>query len=699
MHWLSLLTVLAIVCVLTSAIPAESAPDRSRGDRILAEYFRVETGRLSGRSLSQVQTADQWRQLQGEFRGQLREMLGLEPLPEKTPLNAVVTGKADHPAFTVERVQFQSRPGLYVTGSLYVPKGLKGRAPAILYVCGHGNVKENGISYGSKVSYQHHGGWFARNGYVCLIIDTLQLGEIEGLHHGTYREGRWWWNARGYTPAGVEAWNCIRSLDYLQARPEVDGARLGVTGRSGGGAYSWWIAALDERIKAAVPVAGITDLQNHVVDGTVEGHCDCMFMVNTYRWDYAHVASLVAPRPLLISNSDKDTIFPLEGVVRVHAQVRRIYQMLGAADRLGLLITEGPHRDTQDLQVPALRWFDRFLKQEQPLVETAAIKYFMPEQLRVFSALPKDERNTQIDETFVTAASPTVPADAQSWAQGRNSWLRALVEKSFAGWPSDQIPLAVRRVFAVEREGIQFSAYDFNSQEAVPLRLYVVQRSGLVDADLAVLNVLGQTGSQAWPEWLATMGAGFPDELQQELAADPTQPDREGYDELKGMLTRFKWAMAYVAPRGVGPTAWDESPRKQVQNRRRFMLLGQTLAGMQVWDVRRAVQALRTRPEFRVAPLWLQGHRETAVTALYASLFEPEIARLDLWELPASHRETADYLNVLRFLDIPQAVTMAVERSRVKLYNAPAGKWSYVQETIGRLSWDSKRLELRAVKQ
>ena len=68
--------------------------------------------------------------------------------------------------------------------------------------------------------------------------------------------------------------------------------RIGVTGRSGGGAYSWWIATLDERIKAAAPVAGITDLQNHVVDGVAEGHCDCMFQVNTYRWDFAQVAAL-----------------------------------------------------------------------------------------------------------------------------------------------------------------------------------------------------------------------------------------------------------------------------------------------------------------------------------------------------------------------------------------------------------------------
>ena len=72
----------------------------------------------------------------------------------------------------------------------------------------------------------------------------------------------------------------------------------------------------DERIKAAVPVAGITDLENHVIDGTVEGHCDCMYFANTYGWDYPQVAALVAPRPLLISNTDRDSIFPLGGVVR-----------------------------------------------------------------------------------------------------------------------------------------------------------------------------------------------------------------------------------------------------------------------------------------------------------------------------------------------------------------------------------------------
>src|SRR4051794_20081426 len=416
---LALLIVSVIACAADVPRPAtgpatrpaapttrDTAHATARGDRMLADYFRAEPAAVADRCLADVRTLDDWTGRRDEYRRQLADMLGLWPTPEKTNLKPVVHGVVDHPEFTVERLSFQSRPGLYVTANLYFPKGLTKPAPAILYVCGHSLVKDKqtGVSYGNKTFYQHHAEWFARNGYVCLVPDTLELGEIEGIHHGTYQYGMWWWHSRGYTPAGVEAWNGIRCLDYLQSRKEVDPNRIGMTGRSGGGAYTWWVAALDDRVKVAVPVAGITDLQNHVVDGTVEGHCDCMFMVNTYRWDFAQVAALVSPRSLLIANSDKDTIFPLDGVYRVHEQVRRIYKLQGAEKNLGLLITEGPHKDTQDLQVPAFRWFNRFLKSDlgpiQMLTET---KFFEPEQLRVFKPgeEPKDSINLKIAESFI----------------------------------------------------------------------------------------------------------------------------------------------------------------------------------------------------------------------------------------------------------------------------------------------------------
>ena len=682
--------VLPCLCVACAASQQE-ALKTSRGDQMIAEYFRAEIGNLRDSCLADVKSLQDWQQKRQIYRKELFEMLGLDPLPEKTDLKPVITGRVEHNEFTVENIHFQSRPGLYVTGNLYIPKNLEKAAPAILYVCGHSPVKKDQISYGNKTAYQHHGAWFARNGYVCLVIDTLQMGEIEGIHHGTYRYKMWWWNCRGYSPAGVEAWNCIRALDYLQTRSEVDPEKIGVTGRSGGGAYSWWTAALDDRIKAAVPVAGITDLQNHVVDGCVEGHCDCMYIVNTYRWDYPLVAALVAPRPLLISNSDKDTIFPLDGVIRLHEKVRQIYKLYDAEKNLGLNITEGPHKDTQELQVHAFVWFNRFLKGENPLIDKPAVPFFEPEQLRVFSELPPDQINTKIHESFVPEA-PQFPApqSAEEWSRQTEVWMQALREKSFRDWPSDAESgsLDVKRTFRVERHGVCFTAFDFISQPDVSLRLYLLHRADLAKPDSVLLNTLDE---QEWTEWLAGMRVGFADELADQALPNPNQ---EKFNQLQKQVSNSQQIVAYFAPRGIGPTAWAADERKQTQIRRRFMLLGQTLDAMRVWDVRRAIQTLRKIDFATGVPVTLHGRGQIAGIALYASLFEPDIARLELWHPPRSHRDGPIFLNVLRYLDVPQAVAMAAQRSQVRIYQRDDFGWSFPQSVQKSLGWPEGRFQI-----
>ena len=663
-----------------------------KADQQLADYFHDQTMQLSEKCLKNIKSLDDWESKRLIYRKQLFEMLGLEPLPKKTDLKPVITGTIEHDEFTVENIHFQSMPGLYVTANLFIPKDLEKPAPAILYVCGHGPTKKNNISYGNKVSYQRHAAWFARHGYVCLIIDTLQMGEIEGIHHGTYRYDMWWWNSRGYSSAGAEAWNCIRSLDYLQTRKEVDNDRIGVTGRSGGGAYSWWIAALDDRIKAAVPVAGITDLQNHVVDGCVEGHCDCMYIVNTYRWNYPIVAALVAPRPLLISNSDKDTIFPLDGVVRVHEKVREIYRLYDADDKLGLQITEGPHKDTQELRIHAFVWFNRFLKGENPLIDTPAVPFFEPEQLKVFDELPADEINTKIQDSFVpTAAEPRVPKTPEKWAKQRKAWMRNLRNKSFRGWPkpAQAGPLDIDSVFSAKHGGIQFSAFDFTSQPNVRLRLYLAGRAGHDKPEAVTLNILDEKG---WSKWLAGMRVGFTDELSDQKLPEP---DRDAFRSIREVLINSNRAVAWIAPRGIGPDAWNDNERKQVQIRRRFMLLGQTAEGMRVWDLRRAIQALRTFDSIKEVPVTLTGRDKMAGIALYASLFEPDITRLHLSHLPITHLNGPTFLNVMRYLDIPQAVAMAAERSQIRLYQEDSSGWQYPQAVAERLGWPDDKFKIR----
>ena len=176
---------LLCAAMVTLSLPAATLlPQWQVADKELAEYFRRETRAISDQYLNNLTTSNAWLAQVPEKRAQLAEMLGLSPMPPRTDLKATVTKRFEADTFTVENLHFQSRPGLYVTANLYVPKNLTKSAPTILYVCGHGPVISDNVSYGTKAGAQQYGSWFAKNGYVCMIIDTLESGEILGEHHG-----------------------------------------------------------------------------------------------------------------------------------------------------------------------------------------------------------------------------------------------------------------------------------------------------------------------------------------------------------------------------------------------------------------------------------------------------------------------------------------------------------------------------------
>ena len=667
-----LIALLAGLCFL----PAPGQADKQTpGERMAAEYFRLQTARIASRTLTRVHTLADWQARRATYRQQLLEMLGLSPLPPRGDLKATLTGKLETEKFTVEKIHFQSLPGLYVTANLYLPKTRTGPAPAVLYLCGHLRTVKDGIAYGTKVGYQHHPAWLAEHGYVALIVDTLEMGEIEGEHHGTHRRGMWWWPTRGYTPAGVETWNAMRALDYLATRPEVDMQRIGVTGRSGGGAYTWFLAAVDDRPSVLIPVAGVTDMTNHVVDGCIEGHCDCMFQLNTYGWDFSLLAALAAPRPLLLSNSDKDTIFPLDGVQRIHRDLKRIYKLHNAEDRLGLLITEGPHSDTQDLQVPAFRWLNRWLKKETGLLSEPALKRFEAPQLKVFTALPADQLNTRIHDTFVPAAPPaTLPSTRQEWQTLAARWSTVLREKVFNNWPAtDPRPDAkdVKVVSDNVRNDVRARLIEFQPDDAYRLQLALLTHSRQTPARLAV-RVLDE---EQWRQWAAVGGQYFPALFASENIHGTTGGTAGGAAEAELLKPlQHGTAIALVLPRGIGPTAWPKE--KETHIRRRFLLLGQSLETMQVWDARAALAALRTLPAMDKLPVTLQGTRAMSVVALFAALFEDGVTRLELERLPVTLANGPSFPNVLRFFDLPQLVALALPRA-VNLTGADPSDWEW----------------------
>jgi hypothetical protein len=186
-------------------------------------------------------------------------------------------------------------------------------------------------------------------------------------------------------------------------------------------------------------------------------------------------------------------------------------------------------------------------------------------------------------------------------------------------------------------------------QRNVDLRLYVLQDSKVKKPEEVLLTVLDTdswTNSPARYLWLGGGSTEAVAALRQEMQAG-------------------KLALAFFVPRGVDPSEWPRDPKKSNHTRRRYMLLGQTLDGMRVWDIRCAAQAIKALPEFRRTPLYISAGRQMAVNAAYAALFEPDIVKLELSSVPASQAEGPDYLNVLKVWDLAQLWEALGERAEM----------------------------------
>ena len=332
------------------------------------------------------------------------------------------------------------------------------------------------------------------------------------------------------------------------------------------------------------------------------------------------------------------------------------------------------------------------------MADASAPKIFEPKELKVLDSIPENERNTVIDQYFTPRIDRRlkVPASAADWKADASLMKTRLRSKSFRGWPSPTLAgdLETMKIFKKTSDGLVFTRYAFSSQAPFRLPLFVVHRQGIdpEDLDLIVLNVLDEN---TWNDFLTGMGSNFPGGFPRIEKLPPL--DKERFEAEKKMHANMKWGMAYLAPRGIGPTAWTDDPKEQIHIRRRFNLLGQTLDGMRVWDTRRGIQALQQIGEMEKPKLWLQSSGDMAGNTLYASLFEKNIHRLDLHDLPNSHQDGPTYLNILRFMDVPHAAAMAAGKSQLRIYTDDQKEWEFLTKTAAKLDWDEKQLQIRKV--
>jgi dienelactone hydrolase len=356
-----------------------------------------------------------WEKRAAELRVQVRVATGLWPALEAPPLAPVIHGAIDRGDYTVEKVFFASLPGHYVSGNLYRPKGAGGRRPAVLSPHGHwanGRFYERGekeakkeielgaekTMEGARYPLQARCAMLARLGCVVFHYDMTGYADSKTPGH-----------TRGFSDVeaelrlqnfmGLQTWNSIRALDFLAALPDVDPARIAVTGASGGGTQTFILCAVDERPAVSFPAV--------MVSTAMQGGCICenasFLRVGT---NNIELAALFAPKPQGMTGANDWTV---EIEKKGLPELKRIYGLYGAADNVMAKYASFEHNYNQDSRELMYAWVNKHLKlgHAEP-IEEKPFEPIPPAQLSVYGEehpRPEDAGDADVVRRFMTEAS------------------------------------------------------------------------------------------------------------------------------------------------------------------------------------------------------------------------------------------------------------------------------------------------------
>ncbi|MEX2188542.1 MAG: acetylxylan esterase, partial [Pirellulales bacterium] len=397
------------------------------------------------------ENAEAWKVRREQVRRQILVACGLWPMPTKGPLEPVIHGRVERDDYTVERVYFESFPGLYVTGSLYRPKGKSGKLPAVLSPHGHwsnGRFHTHGDSIkgelasgaekfevGGQHPLQARCVHLARMGCVVFHFDMLGYADSaplpQSLVHGFAKQrpnlnaaDRWGFfsaqaELRLQNVFGLQTWNSIRALDFLSSLPDVDAKRIGVTGASGGGTQTFILCAIDDRPAAAFPAV--------MVSTAMQGGCTCenatYLRVGTGNIEFA---AMFAPRPLAMSSADDWTV---DLMTKGYPELRQHYAMLGAPGNVMAKHFDFGHNYNQTSRAMMYGWFKEHLKlaADAP-IEERDYKPLSIEEMTVWDdAHPKPKMDEEAEVALCKALDADSrgqiealkPTDAKSLAEFR----------------------------------------------------------------------------------------------------------------------------------------------------------------------------------------------------------------------------------------------------------------------------------------
>jgi hypothetical protein len=399
--------VLGAVVSLSLQAPAAPSVYRTLDDRFAPPHFS---------------SAEQWNARRAYLREHVLASAGLFPMPEKTPLLPEIFREIKKSDYTIAKVYFESLPGFFVTGNLYRPLG-DGPFPAVLSPHGHwayGRLENTSLNSGPGRAIN-----LARQGFVVFTYDMVGYNDSQQVPH-TFtgkREHLW-----GLSLSGLQLWNSIRSIDFLESLPYVRRDAIAMTGESGGGTQTFLASAVDDRIAVSVPV--------NMISLHMQGGCLCEnppgLRLETTN---VEIAATIAPRPLLMISAAGD--WTAETLENEFPAVRAIYNLFDAGDRVQAVRITADHNYNKDSREAMYAWMARWLQNKPPDVKVAE-RSFTPESI----------------PNLLVFHGRALPSNAVDVAHLTENWIAA-AKKQLASGEAKTLPAALRHSlgFAAESGG------------------------------------------------------------------------------------------------------------------------------------------------------------------------------------------------------------------------------------------------------
>ncbi|MDZ7718369.1 MAG: acetylxylan esterase [Balneolaceae bacterium] len=562
------------------------------------------------KEVSGLKNLSEWQERQIEVRRILSNIVG--PFPKKTPLNARIQRTVQKDTYKVEHIVFESQPDFFVTSSLFIPSGLTEKAPVVIYVSGH-----TAEGYRSE-TYQHKILNLVEKNFIVFAFDPVGQGErLEYNHADSETPSSFRSPAGGHSYSGVQGfitgnpqsrimiWDGIRAVDYLLTRDEVDPDRIGITGRSGGGTQSAYIAAFDDRIYAAAPEAYITnftrllqsigpqDSEQNFSGGIANG-------IN-----HADLLAVRAPKPALMITTTED-FFSIQGARETANEVSKIYSAYGEVNHFQMVEDFGEHGSTEKNREAMYSFFQKHLNNPGDS-EDVDVEILSDEEIQV----------TDTGQVFTSLNGKTISdlnrekvevqfSQLENSRENLDRHLSEIAEsvKDLSGYREPELigePVFTGRIL---RDGYVVEKYFFGGEGEYPIPYLMMIPENLNDKAILYLHPEGKMtdASESGPiEWFV----------------------KKGFTVLVPDLI------------GTGETA-SERPRNLLKEWHASVLIGRSITGIRAGDVTRLVQLLQQKYGF--SEIYGIAVNEMGPVLLHSSAIDESFSKVALIKPLISYR-------------------------------------------------------------